>query len=151
MQEFKSLKKVSKKYDEIKKVDLSLLNSKCELFQNFSNSSNYASELAAYSLHPTTVKPDTYIQNASTFTSNANNFIPSNLTNHNLSYSKIKKIENSRFQEIYSFMTNEPISINTLCKKTSKSISEVSSILFFLELEGYIRKIEGGYICILNK
>ena len=151
LQEFKSLKKLLRKINQIEKVDLSLLDSKCELFQNFSNSSDYTSELEKLSFKPTTINIHTDTLNISSSLSNTNNIIFANPLKDNLTHFKTKKIKNPTFQEIYSLITNEPISINTLCKKTSKSISEVSSILFSLELEGYIKKIAGGYICISNK
>ena len=62
-----------------------------------------------------------------------------------------KKIcKDSKLQCVYDLISTTPISINEICKKTSKSISDVSNILFSLELEGYIKKVAGGYVCILN-
>ena len=62
-----------------------------------------------------------------------------------------KKIcKDSKLQCVYDLISTTPISINEICKKTSKSISEVSNILFSLELDGCIKKVAGGYICILN-
>ena len=63
---------------------------------------------------------------------------------------KKKICDNPNFQSVYDLVSTIPISINEICKKTSKSISDVSNILFSLELEGYIKKVAGGYICILN-
>ena len=64
---------------------------------------------------------------------------------------KKKTLKNARFKDIYELISTEAISINEICKKTSKSISEVSNALFILELEGYVKKVPRGYICILNK
>ena len=61
-----------------------------------------------------------------------------------------KKLENPKLAYIYDLISSKPISINDICKKTSKSISQISNDLFSLELGGYIKKVAGGYICILN-
>ena len=61
-----------------------------------------------------------------------------------------KKLKNPEYQQIYDLITGSPKSINYICKKTSKSISEVSSILLSLEINGYIKKVAGGYLCINN-
>lgn len=139
-QELTSLKKQSKKYKKIQKVDLSELNSKCSLFQNFSNSVTYCSELEMHTFHyqnldanPSILSPDFSI--------------PEKMDSLLL---KKKTLNHTKFKEIYELISLNPISINEICKKTSKSVSEVSSALFSLELEGYIRKVAGGYICILN-
>lgn len=139
-QELTSLKKQSKKYKKIQKVDLSELNSKCSLFQNFSNSVTYCSELEMHTFHyqnldanPSILSPDFSI--------------PEKMDSLLL---KKKTLNHTKFKEIYELISLKPISINEICKKTSKSVSEVSSALFSLELEGYIRKVAGGYICILN-
>lgn len=73
----------------------------------------------------------------------------SNASDNSISLQK-KKLENSKYEPIYSLISTKPISINEICKITSKSISEVSNCLFFLELEGYIKKVSGGYVCILE-
>ena len=49
--------------------------------------------------------------------------------------------------KIYSFMSNFPISPNDLAKKARYSINEILSTLFILEMNGYIEKVEGGYVC----
>ena len=83
-----------------------------------------------------------------------------------LKYKKIKKpterkeiiikenrkiCKNSEYNEIYKFIEQEPISIDEIMQKTNKNISQVNHILFMLELEGYIKKVVGGYKCILEK
>lgn len=62
-----------------------------------------------------------------------------------------KELKNHRLAYIYDLISVDPISINELCKKTSKPISQISNDLLLLELEGYIQKVAGGYICTLNK
>lgn len=62
-----------------------------------------------------------------------------------------KTLKNKKHQFVYDLISNNPISINEICKKTNKSISVVSNSLFLLELEGYIKKVAGGYVCILDK
>ena len=62
-----------------------------------------------------------------------------------------KTLKNKKHQFVYDLISNNPISINEICKKTNKSMSVVSNSLFLLELEGYIKKVAGGYVCILDK
>lgn len=63
-----------------------------------------------------------------------------------------RKICNNREQnEIYKLITENPISLNEIYKKSKKNISEINNLLLLLELEGYIKKVVGGYICILDK
>lgn len=71
------------------------------------------------------------------------------LKSYNLLNKKILK--NKEYQFVYNLISDNPISINEICKKTNESISVVSNALFILELEGYIKKVAGGYICILDK
>ena len=69
------------------------------------------------------------------------------------SYSLLNKkiLKNKKYQFVYNLVSDSPISINEICKKTDESISVISNALFILELEGYIKKVAGGYICILDK
>ena len=62
-----------------------------------------------------------------------------------------KKCTNVKYNEIYQYITEQPITLNEICQKTNKNISEINNILLMLELEGYIEKTIGGYICILDK
>lgn len=62
-----------------------------------------------------------------------------------------KTCTNQSYHEIYQFITEKPVSLNELYKHSNKSISEINNILLMLELEGYIKKVVGGYICILDK
>lgn len=59
-----------------------------------------------------------------------------------------KKICNiEEYQDIYKFINEIPITIEELIVKTNKQINEIYNILFMLEIEEYIEKVEGGYIC----
>ena len=61
-----------------------------------------------------------------------------------------KTLKNHEYQFVYDLISDNPISINEICKITNESISSISNALFILELEGYIKKVAGGYICILD-
>lgn len=50
--------------------------------------------------------------------------------------------------KIFELITETPITPNDLARKTGYSINEVQSILFLLEIDGYIKKVPGGYICM---
>lgn len=64
----------------------------------------------------------------------------------------IRKVcENKEYDKIYKLITDKPISLNEIYKKTNKSIAEINQILLMLELEEYIKKEVGGYTCILDK
>lgn len=135
-QEIKSLKKYIKKLKDIQTIDLSSLDNSCNLFQNFSNSDAYVSELEIDNFDVNS----TLLSTISSVNNKKNpNFLPK------------KKLNNSKFEDIYALISTEPISINQICKITSKSVAEVYSSLFSLELEGYIKRVAGGYICILDK
>ena len=59
-----------------------------------------------------------------------------------------KKIcNNKEYEELYKFINENPITIEELVLKTNKCINEIYNILFMLEIEEYIEKVEGGYIC----
>lgn len=59
-----------------------------------------------------------------------------------------KKIcDNKEYEELYKFINEKPITIEELILKTNKCINEIYNILFMLEIEEYIEKVEGGYIC----
>lgn len=62
-----------------------------------------------------------------------------------------KKCNNTNYNEIYKLITDKPILLNEIYRKCDKSVSEINNILLMLELEGYIQKVEGGYVCILDK
>lgn len=58
-----------------------------------------------------------------------------------------KSCDSKEFNEIYQFINEIPITIEELVLKTNKQINEIYNILFMLEIEEYIEKVEGGYIC----
>mgnify|MGYP000207164944 CR=1 FL=1 len=58
-----------------------------------------------------------------------------------------KTCNNEEFDEIYKFINEIPITVEELTVKTNKQINEIYNILFMLEIEEYIEKVEGGYIC----
>lgn len=62
-----------------------------------------------------------------------------------------KECNNKEYNEIYELITENPITLNEIYKCSNKSISEINNILLILELDGYIKKIAGGYICILEE
>lgn len=62
--------------------------------------------------------------------------------------SKIQKIENKDYQEIYEIIGSQIYSVDEICKKTTKNIVEVNQIMLMMEIEGYIQKVRGGYKCI---
>ena len=62
-----------------------------------------------------------------------------------------KKCTNKRYNEIYKFIKEKPISLEEIYQKSNKDVSEINQILLILELEGYIKKKVGGYECILEK
>ena len=65
---------------------------------------------------------------------------------------KRKKVcKNKEYEEIYQFITENPISLNEIYEKSNKNISEIANILFMLELDRYVKKVAGGYICILEE
>ena len=59
-----------------------------------------------------------------------------------------KKIVKEEYKEIYELIASGVNSINEIYRKSNKSMSEVNRILFMLEVEEYIAKTEGGYVCI---
>jgi len=58
-----------------------------------------------------------------------------------------KSCNNEEYDEVYKFINEIPITIEELTLKTNKQINEIYNILFMLEIEEYIEKVEGGYIC----
>ena len=145
LQEFKSLKKFSRKLNAIQKLDLDSLDVDFEIFESSKKSSGFVKSSNIHS------SVDRTLAHSLKF----NSSIPSTLHSSNnlssLNTQNRKELKNPKLAYIYDLITLEPISINELCKKTSKPISQISNDLFLLELDGYIKKVAGGYICILNK
>ena len=144
LQEFKSLKKLSKNFKDIQKIELDSLDIDYGIFENSKKSSPTIKSSNINSL-----------VNSSLDHLNSHSSIPSNIHPNNnlesLNSQNKKELKDSKLAYIYDLISDKPISINELCKKTSKPISKISNDLFLLELEGYIKKVAGGYVCILNK
>ncbi len=64
------------------------------------------------------------------------------LNKKNYNFSDIKQTS------IFNLISEKPISANDLSRKSGYSVSEVLSTLFILEMNGYIKKVQGGYICM---
>ncbi len=145
LQEFKSLKKLSKKLNTIQKLDLDSLDVDYEIFESAKKSSGFVKSSNTKS----------FVNSSLDHHLNFHSSMPSNIQSDNnltsLNTQNKKELKNSKLSYIYDLITLEPISINELCKKTSKPISQISNDLFLLELDGYIKKVAGGYVCILNK
>jgi len=60
---------------------------------------------------------------------------------------KIEKIENKDYQQICRIIDNQIYSIDEICKITKRNIREVQQILLMMEIEGYVKRTGGGYIC----
>ncbi len=145
LQEFKSLKKMSKKLKDIQKLDLNSLDVDFGIFESSKKSSGFAKSCNIHSSVDRTLAHSFKFDSSIPSTLHSSN----NLTS--LNTQNKKELKNPKLAYIYDLISFEPISINELCKKTSKPISQISNDLFLLELEGYIKKVAGGYICILNK
>lgn len=145
LQEFKSLRKFSKKLKDIQELDLNSLDVDYEIFES-----------AKKSLGSTkSSNTKSFVNSSLDHHLNFQSSMPSNLHSGNkltsLNSQTKKELKNPKLAYIYDLITLEPISINELCKKTSKPISQISNDLFLLELDGCIKKVAGGYVCILNK
>lgn len=73
------------------------------------------------------------------------------LTYKNIQKTKNKvknKIIKKEYQEIYQLIEEGEIGIDELCIKSKKTVKEINQIVVMLEIEGYIKKVAGGYKCI---
>lgn len=145
LQELKCLRKFSKKLKDIQKLNLNSLDVDFEIFESAKKSSGFVKSSNTKSFVNSSL--DHHLNFHSSRPSNIHS--GNNLTS--LNTQNKKDLKNPKLAYIYDLISVEPISINELCKKTSKPISQISNDLFLLELEGYIKKVAGGYICILNK
>lgn len=55
---------------------------------------------------------------------------------------------NKEYNQIYQYINNDPITIEEIYQKTQKNINEINNILLMLEIEGFVKKVGGSYICI---
>lgn len=62
---------------------------------------------------------------------------------------KVCKIQ--EYDSVYQWITEEPISLEEICKKSKEEVAKVNNVLLMLEIEGYIEKVVGGYRCILEE
>ena len=79
--------------------------------------------------------------------SSQNNCSKENITQ----YKEIPSFEDSKQELIFNILCNsssKKVSVNDLANKSGFEIKDILSILFLLELNGYIKKTEGGYKCI---
>lgn len=53
------------------------------------------------------------------------------------------------YRAVYQCLGNEPVHINNICQKMNLDITEVSSTLTILELEGYIKRLPGSTFVIV--
>lgn len=67
-----------------------------------------------------------------------------------LNKSKFKKrpLNNSQYQEVYNLISDKVVSLNEIYSKSNKTVSQINYDLFMLEIEGFIKKEAGGYICV---
>ena len=56
-------------------------------------------------------------------------------------------ISDPKQSKVFKLIKKTPITPNDLARITNFSINEILSILFLLEMDGYIKKAQGGYIC----
>lgn len=68
-----------------------------------------------------------------------------------ITHKKRKVCKNEKYNKIYQWITEKPILLDEIYKKSDINITEINNILLMLELDGYIKKVAGGYICILDK
>lgn len=59
--------------------------------------------------------------------------------------------ENNKYKNIYEIIEKNVLDINEICTKTKLSIKEINKYIFLLEVNGFIKKVAGGYTCILDK
>lgn len=58
---------------------------------------------------------------------------------------KVKEIIDipDEYKDVYKYITEKPINIDEICKRTKKEISKINYTLTMLELEGYIKQLPG--------
>ena len=62
-----------------------------------------------------------------------------------------KGIKEKEYQEIYKIILKNPKNIDIIYKKSINTVGEINQILLMLEIEGYIKKTAGGYVCTQKK
>ncbi len=73
------------------------------------------------------------------------------ITNKPNNYKEKLNIEEipKEYRTVYKCLGNEPVHINSICQKTKLDITEVSSTLTILELEGYVNRLPGNTFKII--
>lgn len=62
------------------------------------------------------------------------------------SYNKENKEINEDYKEIYQYLSDIPISVDEICRITGLSVAGVNERLMFMEIDGIIKMVCGGYI-----
>lgn len=61
---------------------------------------------------------------------------------------KLRIPKKKEYKEIYQLISKGINHLDEIYKNTNNNIGEVNHILLKMELEGYIKKVTGGYQCI---
>lgn len=82
----------------------------------------------------------------------------SNIISKGQNVSRVKDInlgkddkENNKYKKVYEIIEKNVLDVNEICTKTKISLNEINKYLFLLEVNGFIKKVAGGYTCILDK
>lgn len=59
--------------------------------------------------------------------------------------------ENNKYKKVYEIIERNVLDVNEICTKTKISLNEINKYLLLLEVNGFIKKVAGGYTCILDK
>lgn len=62
------------------------------------------------------------------------------------SYNSESKEINEDYKEIYQYLSDIPINVDEICRVTGLSVSGVNERLMFMEIDGIIKMVCGGYI-----
>ena len=68
--------------------------------------------------------------------------------NNDIAEKTISQPSDIKQAKIFKLVSQSPISANDLSRKSGYPINEVLSTLFILEMNGHIKKVQGGYICM---
>lgn len=61
------------------------------------------------------------------------------------------KKENEKYKKLYELIGENILHADEICAKTNMKLNDINNMLFFLEINGFIRKVAGGYTCILDR
>ncbi len=72
-----------------------------------------------------------------------------------LTYKNVKKVnkikkepKDEEYKKIYKLIEKGFKNTNEIYKNSNKTIKEINYILFMLEVDGFITKVPGGYVCV---